>query len=107
MNQIQDVKRLYLSGNPIPTSFPSENFYNLVYLELAMCQLTSLPADFAAVIPNVRVLNLNFSFLDDLEPLAGLTRLKKLSVMGARLNKCRPVAAVLGTLSELESVDLR
>ncbi|BGP50011.1 Protein nud1 [Rhodotorula kratochvilovae] len=107
MPHIRDVKRLYLSGNPLPSSFPSEKFYNLVYLELAMCQLTSLPADFASVVPNVRVLNLDFNFISDLAPLTGLTRLTKLSVVGARLAKARPVAAVLATLTELESVDLR
>ncbi|GAA6054530.1 hypothetical protein JCM3770_005831 [Rhodotorula araucariae] len=107
MPHIRDVKRLYLSGNPLPSSFPSEKFYNLVYLELAMCQLTSLPADFASVVPNVRVLNLDFNFIHDLAPLTGLTRLTRLSVVGARLGKARPVAAVLARLSELESVDLR
>ncbi|BGO93388.1 hypothetical protein NBRC10512_005555 [Rhodotorula toruloides] len=107
MPHIRDVKRLYLSGNPLPNSFPSEKFFNLVYLELAMCQLTSLPADLASVIPNVRVLNLDYNFLHDLAPLQGLSRLTKLSVVGARLAKARPVATVLASLLELESVDLR
>ncbi|GAA5985359.1 hypothetical protein JCM11641_006376 [Rhodosporidiobolus odoratus] len=107
MPHIRDVKRLYLSGNPLPTSFPSEKFFNLVYLELAMCQLTSLPTNLAAVIPNVRVLNVDYNFLDDLAPLAGLTRLTKLSAVGARLSKARPVANVLKSLVELETVDFR
>ncbi|KAI5475630.1 leucine-rich repeat protein [Pseudohyphozyma bogoriensis] len=107
MKPVRDVKRLYLSGNPIPPSFPSEKFFNLTYLELAMCGLTTLPADMASLIPNVRQLNLNFNFIDDLSPLAGLTRLQKLTAIGARLSKYRPVAEVLGTMSELESVDLR
>lgn len=107
MAHVRDVKRLYLSGNPLPSSFPSEKFFNLVYLELAMCQLTSLPADFASVVPNVRVLNLDHNFVGNLSPLAGLTRLNKLSVVGARISKARPLAGVLATLAELESVDLR
>lgn len=107
MPHIRDVKRLYLSGNPLPSSFPSEKFFNLVYLELAMCQLTGLPADLASVIPNVRVLNLDYNFLHDLAPLQGLTRLTKLNVVGARLAKARPVATVLASLLELESIDLR
>ncbi|ORY73857.1 hypothetical protein BCR35DRAFT_293569 [Leucosporidium creatinivorum] len=107
MSHIRDVKRLYLSGNPIPATFPSEKFFNLVYLELAMCQLTSLPANLASVVPNVRVLNLNFNFLEDLAPLEGLTRLSKLTVVGARLTKCRPVASVLSSMTELEELDLR
>lgn len=107
MTHLRDVKRLYLSGNPIPSSFPSEKFFNLVYLELAMCQLSTLPPNLAAVVPNVRVLNLNFNFLQDLQPLKGLTRVTKLTVVGGRLAKCRPVASVLGTMGELEELDLR
>ncbi|GAA5931005.1 hypothetical protein JCM1841_005454 [Sporobolomyces salmonicolor] len=105
----RDVKRLYLSGNPLPSSFPSgnEQFFNLVYLELAMCQLTSLPANLAALVPNVRVLNLDYNFVDNLEPLRGLARLHKLSVVGNRLTKARPVVGVSASLAELESVDLR
>ncbi|GAA5960591.1 hypothetical protein JCM3765_005867 [Sporobolomyces pararoseus] len=107
MPPIRDVKRLYLSGNPLPSSFPSEKFFNLTYLELAMCQVTSLPADIASLVPNVRTLNLDFNFLESLEPLTGLTRLSKLSVVGARLMKVRPVVHVLDTLVELESLDMR
>lgn len=107
MHEVRDVRRLYLSGNPLPPSFPSAKFFNLVYLELAMCGLLTLPADLATLVPNVRVLNLNFNFIDDLAPLAGLSRLRKLTVLGARLSKCRPVVEVLRTMDEIESVDLR
>lgn len=107
MTDIRDVKRLYLSGNPIPSSFPSEKFFNLVYLELAMCQISSLPSNLASVVPNVRVLNLNFNSVDNLSPLEGLTRLTKLTIVGARLSKCRPVASVLSSMPELEELDLR
>ncbi|GAA5940524.1 uncharacterized protein JCM15063_002361 [Sporobolomyces koalae] len=107
MPHLREVKRLYLSGNPLPLAFPSEKFFNLTYLELAMCHLTSLPQNLAALVPNVRSLNLNFNFLDSLEPLTGLSRLGKLSVVGARLSKVRPVVRVLASLPELESLDLR
>ncbi|GAA5883281.1 hypothetical protein JCM3774_001748 [Rhodotorula dairenensis] len=107
MPHLRDVKRLYLSGNPLPRSFPSEKFFNLVYLELAMCQLSSLPDNLAAVIPNVRVLNLNHNFLSDLTPLSGLTRCTRLSLVGARISKARHLASVLSAMPELEVVDLR
>lgn len=107
MSDVRDVKRLYLSGNPVPTSFPSEKFFNLVYLELAMCQLTELPPNLAELVPNVRVLNLNFNFIEDLAPLEGLTRLRRLSVLGARLSSCRAIVEILSTMPELESIDLR
>lgn len=107
MAHVRDVKRLYLSGNPLATSFPSEKFYNLTYLELAMCRLESLPADFASVVPNVRVLNLDYNFIQDVSPLSGLARLAKLSLVGARIAKARPLAAVVASLTELESIDMR
>lgn len=107
MSHVRDIKRFYLSGNPIPSAFPSEKFYNLTYLELAMCQITTLPADLASVVPNVRTLNLNHNFIEDLTPLAGLSRLSKLTVVGARLSKCRPIASVFETMPELELIDLR
>lgn len=107
MSHLRDVKRLYLSGNPLPRSFPSEKFFNLVYLELAMCQLTTLPGDLSAVIPNVRELNLNHNFLSDLAPLAGLARCTRLSVVGNRIAKARPVTTISASLSELEILDLR
>ena len=72
-----------------------------------MCSLTALPSSFALLVPNVRTLNLNFNFLDSIEPIAGMERLRKLSVVGARLGKCRGVIQVLTTLPELKSVDLR
>ena len=107
MNEIRDVKRLYLSGNPIPLSFPTERFYNLVYLELAMCQLESLPQDLAALLPNVRAINLNFNFITDLSPLMGLTRLRKVEVVGARLSKFRGLKEVVSSWPEIETVDFR
>jgi Leucine-rich repeat (LRR) protein len=107
MGHLRDVKRFYLSGNPIPTAFPSEKFFNLTYLELAMCQITTLPENLATVVPNVRTLNLNHNFIEDLSPLSGLSRLGKLTVVGARLSKCRPIASVLETMPELEVIDLR
>lgn len=107
MREIRDVKRLYLSGNPIPAAFPSEKFFNLVYLELAMCQLVTLPEHFASLVPNLRALNLNFNFLEDLTPLTGLSRLNKLTVVGARLSKCRTISNVLRSMPELHYLDLR
>ena len=107
MNEIRDVKRLYLSGNPIPLSFPNERFYNLVYLELAMCQLESLPQDLAALLPNVRAINLNFNFISDLSPLIGLTRLKKVEAVGARLSKFRGLKEAVSSWPEIETVDFR
>lgn len=107
LEQVKDVKRLYLGGNPLPSLFPVSAFFNLIHLELAFARLQELPANLSKLIPNVRVLDLNFNFLDDLSPLHGLTRLRKLTVMSNRVAKARPLIELLRTLPELEVLDLR
>lgn len=108
LKHVRDVKRIYLGGNPIPAAFPSCQFYNLLYLELAMCQCQNLPADFATLIPNIRTLNLNYNFIKDLSPLMNLRRLERLSVVGSRIKSVdRGLLAVLESLPELELLDLR
>jgi Leucine-rich repeat (LRR) protein len=72
-----------------------------------MCQISSLPHNLSALIPNCRLLNLNYNFLSDIEPLGGLSRLRRLSLLGSRVSKCKPLAGVLATMPELELFDLR
>ncbi|KAL0960884.1 hypothetical protein HGRIS_005895 [Hohenbuehelia grisea] len=104
---VRDVKRLYLSGNPLAPGFLSEPCYNLVYLELAACRLTVLPTDLALRVPNLRVLNLNYNFLSDVRPLKGLSRLRKISIIGSRLKETRPLIRILQGMSEVEVADFR
>ncbi|KAH7103775.1 hypothetical protein BKA62DRAFT_602739, partial [Auriculariales sp. MPI-PUGE-AT-0066] len=105
--EIRDVKRLYLSANPLPTHFLQEACFSVVYLELAACRLESLPSDMAQLVPNVRVLNLNYNFLLDLSPLAGLSRMRKLTIIGSRLQSARNVLRVLRSMPDLEMTDFR
>jgi len=66
-----------------------------------------LPDDLARLIPNVRVLNLNYNFLEDVRPLEGLTRLEKLTVIGSRLKGTKALIRLLEKLPDVEMVDLR
>ncbi|TFK70382.1 hypothetical protein BDN72DRAFT_795336 [Pluteus cervinus] len=104
---IRDVKRLYLSGNPLKTRFLEEPCYNLIYLELAACRLTALPEELATLVPNLRVLNLNYNFLEDARPLEGLTRLRKLTVIGSRLKGTKPLIRLIQRMPEVEMLDFR
>ncbi|KAF7299336.1 hypothetical protein MIND_00882800 [Mycena indigotica] len=104
---VRDAKRLYLSGNTLPATFLSTPCYNLVYLEAARCGLTALPRDLAALAPNLRALNLNYNFLGELAPLVGLTRLRKLSVVGARLKETKEVIRAVRGLPAVEVLDFR
>lgn len=81
----------------------------MAYLELAACKLSSWPDDFARRLPNLRHLNLNYNFIEDLSGLRGMQGLRKLSVIGGRLGSTstREVVADLRGLGTLESVDLR
>ena len=85
--------------------------YNLVYLELAACRLTTLPENCSALIPNVRVLNLNYNFLesDDLtKGLCGLNRLRKLTVVGGRMRGTKGLLRMLKGMGEnIEMLDFR
>ncbi|KAJ6620748.1 hypothetical protein B0H10DRAFT_2215737 [Mycena sp. CBHHK59/15] len=105
--EVRDVKRLYVSGNPLPPSFLAPACYHLVYLELAGCALTALPSDLASLVPNLRALNLNYNFVEDLRPLAGLGRLRKLSVVGGRVRRVREIIRVVRGLGEVEVLDFR
>lgn len=124
LREIRDVKRLYLSGtsfggfsghgvltripgNPIGAEFMQEACYNLIYLEMAACRLTTLPADMAQKVPNLRVLNLNYNFLDDVRPLAGLTRLRKLTMIGSRLKGTKPLIRCVKAMPDIEMLDFR
>ncbi|KAF8584685.1 hypothetical protein K439DRAFT_1633331 [Ramaria rubella] len=106
-NDIRDVKRLYLSGNPLSSSFLEEPCYNLIYLEVAACRLIKLPHDLARLIPNVRVLNLNYNFLTDTRALDGLTRLRKLTLIGSRLKGTKSLVSMLKRMPEIEMLDFR
>ncbi|KIJ60284.1 hypothetical protein HYDPIDRAFT_98979 [Hydnomerulius pinastri MD-312] len=105
--QFRDVKRLYLSGNKLKADFIEEPCYNLVYLEVAACRLTSLPRDLARLVPNLRVLNLNYNFLEEAAALDGLTRLKKLTMIGSRLKGTKPLIRVLQRMPDVEMLDFR
>ncbi|KAF8349237.1 hypothetical protein F5887DRAFT_945111 [Amanita rubescens] len=104
---VRDVKRLYLSGNAIKSGFFEEHCYNLVYLELAACRLTALPEELAMLVPNLRVLNLNYNFLEDIRALEGLTRLRKLSIIGSRVQGTRALIRVVQRMPEAEMFDFR
>ncbi|KAI9456147.1 hypothetical protein F5148DRAFT_984525 [Russula earlei] len=107
IREVRDVKRLYLSGNALPADFLSEPCYNLIYLEIAACRLSKLPTHFSALVPNLRVLNLNYNFLDDVKSLEGLRRLNKLTIIGSRLKGTKGIIKVLRGCPEVEMVDFR
>ncbi|KAF8313957.1 uncharacterized protein EI90DRAFT_2948931 [Cantharellus anzutake] len=105
---VRDVKRLYLSGNPLEDlTFLSVPCYNLLYLELAGCRISVLPDALAASIPNIRVLNLNYNFVSDVRPIQDLTRLKRLTLVGSRLKGTKRILMGLRKMPDLEMVDLR
>ncbi|KAI0004643.1 hypothetical protein BJV74DRAFT_971764 [Russula compacta] len=107
IRDVRDVKRLYLSGNALPADFLSEPCYNLIYLEIAACRLSKLPANFSTFVPNLRVLNLNYNFLYDVKPLEGLRRLNKLTIIGSRLKGTKGIIKVLRGCPDVEMVDFR
>ncbi|KAN0063087.1 Protein nud1 [Thecaphora frezii] len=123
---LRDARRLYFSGNAfpqgldfkaLPSSGPPElhlrqpvpmvRFLNLVYLELAACQLTALPVELPELAPNLRSLNLDHNLISSLPPLLGMQRLKRLSVVGCRLKNSKAIIRAIRGLGELRVVDTR
>lgn len=107
-NHMFEARKLYLSSNPIGTlSQLQASFLNLQFLELAGCGLRALPKGIATLIPNVRVLNLNYNALSDLRLLAGLSRLVKLTCAGNRIGHIRKLGQTLERCRALKWVDFR
>lgn len=107
------LREFSISGNPSPIRFgiDAQACYNLVYLELAACRLTSLPAEFSLLLPNVRALNLNYNFLESDEVargLSGLKRLRKLTIVGNRMTGTKALMRMLNAMGQgIEMLDFR
>ena len=96
------------AGNPLKAPILREACYNLVYLELAACRLTGLPEPgLGRLAPNLRVLNLNYNFIEDVRPLEDLTRLQKLSLIGSRVKSTKPLIRMLQRMPDVEMLDFR
>jgi len=102
-----ESRKLYLSSNPISTLNLKASFLNLQLLEMAGSRLRTLPKNIASLIPNVRVLNLNQNAIPDIRPLAGLTRLVKLSCAGNRISNVKKLGQALERCRAIKWVDFR
>ncbi|KAI0485631.1 hypothetical protein F4859DRAFT_389436 [Xylaria cf. heliscus] len=107
LNSACEVRKLFLSGNRLSGFNPDVDFLNLQYLELANCGLQSLAPDIGQLLPNLRILNINYNAIDDLWPLRFIPRLKKLLAVGNRLSEAGKVANALAEFPHLSRLDLR
>ncbi|PKY03363.1 hypothetical protein P168DRAFT_238753 [Aspergillus campestris IBT 28561] len=114
---VKDVRKVFLSSNHLSmqTLSPSVPLSSLQLLDIASCNIQTLPLDFALNFPNLKVLNLNFNSLASVAELVGLNCLARLTVAGnciARLRKFCQVLSRLGRMnkskvSSLQKVDIR
>ncbi|KAK4205772.1 hypothetical protein QBC40DRAFT_260660 [Triangularia verruculosa] len=107
LSRVYEVRKLFLSGNPLHTFEPQVDFLNLQLLEVANCGLEKLPKDFGMLMPNLRVLNLNMNALSELKPLRYIPRLKRLFVSGNRLGDGAKLVEVLAGFKFLREFDAR
>ncbi|KAI0161232.1 hypothetical protein GGR57DRAFT_454057 [Xylariaceae sp. FL1272] len=107
LNYACEVRKLFLSGNRLSSFNPTRDFLNLQYLELANCGLQSLIPELGQMLPNLRVLNINFNAIESLDPLCCIPRLKRLFAAGNRLVESGLVANSLAQLPHLSRLDLR
>ncbi|KAF5864853.1 hypothetical protein ETB97_006079 [Aspergillus alliaceus] len=114
---VKDVRKVFLSCNKLSLQClsPSTPLSGLQLLDIASCNIQSLPADFALNFPNVRVLNLNFNSLAGINELAGLNCLSRLALAGNCIARLRRLCQVLSRIgrtnkakvSTLQKVDVR
>ncbi|KAK4670869.1 Protein nud1 [Podospora pseudoanserina] len=107
LSRVYEVRKLFLSGNPLHTFEPQVDFLNLQLLEVANCGLEQLPKDFGMLMPNLRVLNLNMNALSEIRPLRYIPRLKRLFMSGNRLGDAAKLVEVLGGFRWLRECDVR
>lgn len=102
-----EVRKLFLSGNRLGTFAPLRDFLNLQHLDLANSGLQHLPDNLGDMLPNLRILNLNFNGLSDISSLVGIPRLKRLHIAGNRFTDVKRLLHVLAEFPWLTEVDLR
>lgn len=131
-SQVKDARRLYLSGNALSldagvwnevpfaskSSLPSSRvesllcstmFSNLVYLEMAACQLETLPSHLASWFPMLHQLNLDHNLLSLLPSgcFSGFSQLKRVSLMGCRIKSTRSLVEAFEGCHALSVLDTR
>ncbi|RKF58152.1 putative wd repeat domain-containing protein [Erysiphe neolycopersici] len=102
-----EVRKLFLSGNFLSRLQIESDFLNLQYLEMANCGIESLPEGFGSMLANVRVMNLNFNALSNIQQISGILRLKKLYLAGNRLTGLDGLVKLLPQVPTLSTIDLR
>ncbi|KAJ5239128.1 hypothetical protein N7468_003747 [Penicillium chermesinum] len=117
LGAVKDIRKVFLSSNQLSSRClsPSSPLLRLQLLDIAACTLPRLPSDFSSSFPNVKVLNMNFNSLADLEPLVGMNCLSRLTMVGNRLARMRRVCQVLSRLGRngrnnpcsLQKLDIR
>ncbi|KAJ5371349.1 uncharacterized protein N7496_007441 [Penicillium cataractarum] len=97
---VKDIRKVFLSSNKLSRGSitPSTPLLRLQLLDIAACALNALPAEFSSRFPNLKVLNMNFNSVTELEPLVGMNCLSRLTVAGNRLARMRRVCQILSRL---------
>ena len=104
----RSLQRLYFSGNAVRANqlFLSP-MPSLVYLELAGCQLTSVSSELQDQTPALRSLNMDHSLFTSLPSLRPWRRLKRLSIVGCRIDTLESIVRSIHGMTELCVLDLR
>ncbi|KAJ6024140.1 hypothetical protein N7540_004937 [Penicillium herquei] len=100
LGSVKDVRKVFLSSNKLAPRVlsPSSPLLRLQLLDIAACTLPILPSGFASSFPNLKVLNMNFNSLTELEPLVGMNCLARVMMVGNRLSRMRRICQILSRL---------
>ncbi|CAO3613438.1 unnamed protein product [Cunninghamella blakesleeana] len=107
MKEINEIRKLYISGMPIKQLNSLAEFNHLEYLELCSTQLEELPTNFASQVPNLGALYLSYNYIKDISPLKDLKLLQKLVLIDNRIKHLNDLISTIHTLPSLVYLDLR
>ncbi|KAM0717268.1 hypothetical protein Q7P37_007120 [Cladosporium fusiforme] len=102
-----EAQTVRLSRNTFTHLQLEHAFMSIKHLELADVGLVSLPDNFGIQMPNLRSLDLSYNGVRDIRPLAPLSGLESLTLVGCRIERLRKTVATLGKLRKLLKLDLK
>lgn len=102
-----EAQTVRLSRNTFTNMQLEHAFMSIKHLELIDVGLVSLPDNFGIQMPNLRSLDLSYNGVRDIRPLAPLSGLETLTLVGCRVERLRKTIATLGKLRKLMKLDMK
>ncbi len=98
----KDLVTVRMPCNPLVGVVPQQlSRFNLTHLNMSLCGLREVSFFDQGTCPNLRILNLSWNRLADVQPLCGLAQLRELDLTGNWIKVVPPSLAQLKELTKL------